>query len=380
MKTFFTILTVLIFPFLLSSQVDKSKCKKRIKIKAIPFGQTKWLERTMEVYVNYKEISKEKIKEQNKADSARYAGWDFYKIDNPTNKMDCAGYTYNQMFLLTGQYWITAGVFYQNIILPFAKQISDRRTWGDAKPNDIVVFRNGGEAKHIAYIESVEKTLGVVTSITIITKDNKEGVFKHKLGLFLNGVREDNPLVQSLGYPYVYRVNYGNFDINESFYKDCEVPPLESANYVLKEVIVNDNFGYKDKIITPKELSITREIDNNKYTIKFNISEPPKEISSEETFAINASLESSEEKPVNYKGLVVTWYCGESYSYKNSADKFLNVGKYGDKVTKSITDNITVTVPNCTDKQIICTFMYTYGFSDESSAIEWVRYVYEKKN
>jgi opacity protein-like surface antigen len=128
-------------------QTNKSDCKKRIKIKAIPYNGKQWIERTMEVYVHYKELSKKEINTQLKNDSARYQGWDFQKLENPTNKMDCAGYTYHNQFLLAGEYWITARQFYQNLILPFAKQISDRRTWGDAKVNDIVVFKLDGEAK-----------------------------------------------------------------------------------------------------------------------------------------------------------------------------------------------------------------------------------------
>lgn len=340
----------------------------------------------MEVYVHYKELSKLEIKKQLKDDSARYSGWSCSKIGNPTNKMDCAGYTYNNMFPMAGEYWITAGVFYQNLILPFGKQISDRRTWGDARPNDIVVFKNGGEAKHISYISKVEKTLGQVTSITIVTKDGKEGIYSHKMGFFLNDEKTElNPLVQSLGYPYVYRLNYGNFDINEDFYKDCLTPPKEPANiYKLKEIIVDSSEGYAEKRINATEYYYARRYGNNdekKYSFLMKrTGDMPETIEPGGTFEMPMMLETTHDDPSFDDGVMVSWYCDEQYLWKNSADKHLWVGKLGNKIQKNINEKITIAIPDCKPKKLICCFKRAKGFSlGEGQWINWLQFVYEQQ-
>ncbi len=368
------------------SQANSNDCLKRIKIRAIPYEGKQWVERTMEVYVHYKELTKQQIANQLIADSLRYQGWDFRKLENPSNIMDCAGYTYHNMFSLAGKYWITAEKFYQNLILPYAKQISDRTTWGDARVNDIVVFKLGGEAKHISYISKVEKTLGQVTSITIITKDAREAVYTHRIGYFLSDIKtESNPLVQSMGYPYIYRLNYGNFDINESFYKDCQTPPKQSATYTLKEVIVDSNsYGYADKKITANEFYFSRTEDggNRKkyfYQIKL-LGNIPETIEPGEKFEMPMSLETTIENPSFDFGVMVSWYCDDQYLWKNSADKHLWVGKMAGKTQTVVNDKIVITTPACTPQKLICCFQKADGYAlGEGRTMNWIKLVYEKQ-
>ena len=82
MKKIFSLLVL--FCFFTSntfSQTSKSDCKKRIKIKGIPYDGKQWIERTMEVWVHYKELSKSEISKQLQNDSIRYQGWDFKKFE-----------------------------------------------------------------------------------------------------------------------------------------------------------------------------------------------------------------------------------------------------------------------------------------------------------
>jgi hypothetical protein len=367
------------------AQTDPYNCLKRIKIKAIPYGQSAWVERTMPVYVHYKELTPKEVKKQLQADSARYNGWDYNKLENPSNKMDCAGYTYHNMFTLSGEYWITAGVLYQNIILPYAKQVSDHFSWGDAKPDDIVVFKSGGEAKHISYISSVEKTLNVVTSITIITKDGKEGVYSHRMGFsIVNDSLQPDPIVQALGYPYVYRVNYGNFDINETYFKDCLTPPTEpTIVYKLKEILVDTDAGFAEQSVTAKEYSYQKIDDyatGSKYFFKMTLDgEMPETISPGEKFEIPVTIQTSKDNLGFDNGMMVNWYCDAQLVSPKPGDRRLWVGKMDGVVKKSIRESLTITTPDCNPQQLICCFQRAYGYTlGEGTTTRWVRYVYER--
>lgn len=163
---------------------------------------------------------------QQASDKTDYAGYDYREFGQPSQRQDCAGYTFEKLFG-KGPYWIDAANFDEGVIFWFGKEIFrpglHQATWGDVRPGDVVVYRQGGNAKHIAWVRNVETTAGIVTKIWIDTKDDKQGVLIHPIGFF---ERQNDPLTIRMGDIYIYRVDTSKVRA-ELVSKTCECPPLD---------------------------------------------------------------------------------------------------------------------------------------------------------
>ncbi len=221
MKNLLRIILISIFSLgtFLHAQDDLRNCKKRIKISGERNDGSGVKDTVMVVTQRFYDFTDAQLKKQLEDDKYRYEGFNYQAYDQPTMKMDCAGNTLHEVFL-TGKYWITAEMFYNCIIKPYATKVSNSVSWGDAKESDIVVFFNdSGAPTHICSVSSVQKTMGVVSSITIFTKDGKEACYMHKMTLGGSG---NDPLFRSMGTPQVFRINHETFDVNDAFYPDCK--------------------------------------------------------------------------------------------------------------------------------------------------------------
>lgn len=154
-------------------------------------------------------------------------------------KQDCAGYTFQKIFN-KGMYWITAQEFYDKLIIFYGRQIrslADPFGWGDVQKGDVLVYRKGGSVNHITYVSGVNTTLGVVTSVVIDTKDGKEGVYKHKIGLMNE---QTDPLIRAMGEIWVYRLDPGKMQVTEvSRTCDCDLMDSKGPGWILESFTVD---------------------------------------------------------------------------------------------------------------------------------------------
>jgi len=247
-----------------------------------------------------------------------------------------------------------------------------------------VVFKKDGRPTHIAFIRKVEKTAGMVSAIYIVTKDAREGIYDHKLGFFLADAQgETNPLVAAMGYPYIYRVNYGNFDIDENYYKDCqEVPAEKKGIYSLKEVITDANVSYTEKDINANRyfFASTSYRDGSRFSFDMRLlSKMPAQVQPGTSFEIEVSIQSENAAALTDEGLHVNWYCGEQLLWRNSCDKEIRIGHDTKGIISEAREKLVVKVPECDGQKLICYFNRVRGYSlGEPTFMGWVKYIYEK--
>ncbi len=146
------------------------------------------------------------IAKQNISDSARYAGFDYVKIGEPSIRQNCAGRVSDQLWNI-GLYTLSADDFFNTIIGNFGTKISGL-TWGNVEEGDIVVYMNDkGDAKHVAIVKKVTKnSVGIIKEIQIDTKDCEQGVYLHTLPSGPSYYTRKDPLLE-YGTAAIYRVN-----------------------------------------------------------------------------------------------------------------------------------------------------------------------------
>src|SRR5438874_1853253 len=192
---FFSCLFILLLPLIVFAQQKNRDCKVTFKISGERNDGKGNYETEMNVTQRCYDFDNAGLQKQLKDDKWRYGDHDYQFISNPSVKQDCAGYTFQKMFN-KGMYWITAQEFYDKLLVFYGKQIrslADPFGWGDVQKGDVLVYRKGGAVNHITYVSEVNTTLGVATSVIIETKDGKEGVYKHKIGLMND---QTDPLIR----------------------------------------------------------------------------------------------------------------------------------------------------------------------------------------
>ncbi len=267
------VIITLSLPVLLLAQV-KRDCKVTFKISGERNDGKGNYENEMEVTHRCYDFDEAGIKKQLADDKWRYGEYDYKFISNPTQKQDCAGYTFQKLFN-KGPYWITSQAFYDKLILFFGKQIrslTDPFGWGDVREGDVLVYRKGGSVNHITYVSKVNSTLGVVTSVVIDTKDAKEGVYQHKIGLMND---QTDPLIRGLGEIAVYRLDPGKLQITELTRTcDCE---QKGRGWQLESLIIDPDkkSGKWDEnhTVTITENSVIATAYKSKLTL--TITSPP---------------------------------------------------------------------------------------------------------
>ena len=199
---------------------EKRNCNKSFILKGRGIdGSMK--EVILTVTKRFYDFSAEGLRKQNSDDKSRFAGYDYTKIGEPSQKQDCAGYVFDKLWH-TGKYWITGPTFYEMIIKNFGTKISNGLTWGNVQEGDVVIYIDElGRANHITIVKSVSTAFEVTTGVTIETKDGKEGVFKHTLPN-LTSISND-PLVRSWGTPTIFRVDAHRIILTPSGSGDCDM-------------------------------------------------------------------------------------------------------------------------------------------------------------
>jgi len=159
------------------------------------------------------------------SDRKNYAGYDYRQIGPPSRRQDCAGYTFQKLFGY-GPLFVEAGKFDEGLVFWFGREIFrpglHQATWGDVRAGDVLVFRKGGKAMHIAWVRSVETTAGVVSKIWVETKDGEHPLYLHGVGFF---EWPNDPLVIQMGEFSIYRIDPSKVKV-EFVSKTCDCGPM----------------------------------------------------------------------------------------------------------------------------------------------------------
>jgi hypothetical protein len=143
-------------------------------------------------------------------EKAKYAGWGYTPIGEVTRKLNCAGLV---MLKLFGGQMVDANVepdhFVRSIVEPFGSKRFSRVT---ARAGDVVVWRNGGVVRHVAFVEA-----GGVRP-TILTKDQNERLYRMKLAIDPRG---EEPLAQAHGSIEFWKVDRSKVKITVVDGEDC---------------------------------------------------------------------------------------------------------------------------------------------------------------
>lgn len=282
------VIITLSLPVLLLAQV-KRDCKVTFKISGERNDGKGNYENEMEVTQRCYDFDEAGIKKQLADDNWRYGEYDYKLIGNPTQKQDCAGYTFQKLFN-KGTFWITAQEFYDKLILFYGKQIRSRIDpigWGDVQTEDVLVYRKGGTVNHITYVSEVITTLGVVTSVVIDTKDGKEGVYKHKISLMNDPT---DPLIRALGEIWIYRLDRSKLQVTE-LPRTChceEKGPGWKLESLIIDPLKKSGTWDENHTVTITENVVTATAFKSKLTI--TITSPPKFIKDGEEAIMEVTL------------------------------------------------------------------------------------------
>ena len=190
-------------------------------------GQGTW-DTEMTVTQRCYDFDKAGLEAEEISDRKNYEGYDYRQIGPPSRRQDCAGYTFQKLFGY-GPLFVEAAKFDEGIIFWFGKEIFrpglHQVTWGDVRAGDVLVYRQEGVAKHIAWVRGVETTAGVVSRILIETKESQHPVYLHTAG-FVESPNE--PLVHQFGAFHIYRVDTSKVKV-EFVSKSCDCGAVPAA-------------------------------------------------------------------------------------------------------------------------------------------------------
>jgi hypothetical protein len=279
-----TTLVVILFLVLLCSNIllGQERCPVTLKISGERADGNGTWESEFIAYKYCTDFTQEEKAKQDE-DWAKHYGKKYTLVGSATKAIDCAGTTFQFLFA-KGPYFMTAGVFTDAVITWFGKRIFGTPvSWGDVQPGDVLVYGD----KHITYIESVNTTLGVVTSVVIRTKNGFEPVFLHEIGL-LESV--EDPLRRGFSREVqVYHVDITK--INVEVISDCNCTP-KGPGYQLKTLTLDPDKRLGSFTMGNKPVSITMTKDNVKVNINngsfdLKVNSPPEFIGDNDIIKLN---------------------------------------------------------------------------------------------
>lgn len=199
-----------------AQQARKDRCVNTFKVTGAKGAST-----VLSVRKIFQEMTDAERATQVNFEGTQYTFGDYTRVGQPSNLVDCAGWVFNKLWG-KGQYVITAGEFYKNVVVPFGQEVSRF----NAKPGDVVVYLDPSSpkpedrGKHIAVV--------VETSwhgIIIETKDGTESVFRTTLPF--NTRFSNDPLLRKYAETVIYRVDPSQVTVEQQ--TNCETPPTPVA-------------------------------------------------------------------------------------------------------------------------------------------------------
>jgi hypothetical protein len=166
--------------------------------------------------VHNTELTAKQVADVLAREKLKYAGWDYTPLGKfgaqPTRKVNCAGFV---MLKLFGQKMVDANVdpdrFFRLIVDPRGPPYGEQRTRLSVRAGDIAVWKRGGVAQHVAFVEA-----GGLRP-TILTKDGNERAYRMNLALRLG----NEPLTRAHGTIEFWHVNRSEIDIQVVAGKNC---------------------------------------------------------------------------------------------------------------------------------------------------------------
>jgi hypothetical protein len=208
----------------------KRECNKTFILSGLGRDGTK-KEVELTVMKRFQEFNDLERDDRLKADVAKYAGYQYTKIGDPSPTIDCAGYVANKLWNI-GRYRVTAPKFYDVILKNFAHKITtEQMGWEAVQPGDVLVYGSSNDAKHVTYIKSVNRTMAA-TSVLVETKDGSEAVYENEV---VYNYFSNDPLVRAYGPPHVYRIDVSKINIKEKNSGDCDEVQMKLTVQVIDE-------------------------------------------------------------------------------------------------------------------------------------------------
>ena len=271
-------------------------------------------------------------------------------------------------------------MLYDQVLQWFGKRVfgspASPAAWGDVKPGDILAYYKKGY-NHVAYISTVNKTAGIVTSVVIETKDGREEIFTHKIGL---AESFGDPLTSAWGEMQVYHLDLAKIRVSEVS-RNCDCESNLAGFYRLDSVVINPyQLNIPTISISKEHYSFTPGKDDNgkEREVTFNFNTPPGLIKPKTSFILQGDGTSNTTMDHH---LFFTWEVNGSNVACTSDPRSLDVGgKIGNHmdIVQAAKADFNLTVPDVYPEVLCLTVRVGYFWDSEPGNTPLVQYFYRK--
>lgn len=323
-----------------------------------------------------KDLSESQVAAKN-LDWQKHYGSNYTLIGPASVKEDCAGHTFNKIFG-KGEYVLNSTEFYNAFIFWFGKKIKgllDPFTWGDVQAGDVLVYGKITSPSHITYVKDVSKTAGVITSVTIETKNGNEPTFEHKI----SATDLNDPTYQRFpGGINVYRLDPSRITVTKNS-SPCNCN-AGKVSFKLTETKADPSQHNDDKHISITNTNYTYTSDNSieKYNL---LNTPPAEIYVGQVFKLHITGSCQNQK-IDY--WVNAQWGNNPEGWSDIGDiakgiENLRLGKMplDGKIVETVDGDLTLKVPDFTGDKLYLRLQENCC-SDEKMTTKWILYTFSR--